>query len=336
MKNILLAITLFLVLLVSGCATQQNAAETANKGWCEGVKIAFFPGGSEGGSFATIVYNGARLAESDLGADVEYVWSGWNTDKMVTQFKEEIDKNPDAIAMMGHPGEELLGPFIDEAERKGIIVTLQNVDLSEIREKYVDKGFGYAGQVVYDSGLTLGKASAVKFELKEGDEAIVFGLLSEAGRGARTQGCIDGLEEKGIEVSYEEFPKEVNANPDSDEGIAFFKESLKKYPNAKLLITDHGGATAAAPKILAEIGKEPGEIIVTGFDLSAKTVEGIRSGYIGLISDQQPFLQGYLPILQACMSKKYGFAGLYIDTGVGLVDSSNVELLAELAEKQIR
>ena len=94
--------------------------------------------------------------------------------------------------------------------------------------------------------------------------------------------------------------------------------------------------TAAAPTILQALGKKPGDVVVAGFDLSVDTVNGIKSGYIGLISDQQPYLQGFLPILQSCLTKKYGFAGLYIDTGVGLIDSSNVDLVAGLAKQGIR
>ena len=52
--------------------------------------------------------------------------------------------------------------------------------------------------------------------------------------------------------------------------------------------------------------------------------------------DQQPWLQGYLPILQICLSKTYGFSGLHIDTGGGFVDKSNIDLVAPLAEKEIR
>jgi simple sugar transport system substrate-binding protein len=113
-------------------------------------------------------------------------------------------------------------------------------------------------------------------------------------------------------------------------------DALSKYPNAKIIVIDHGALTASAPKILENLGKKPGEIIVGGFDLSSDTVTGIKSGYIGLIQDQQPYLQGFLPILQSCLSKKYAFAGLDIDTGVGLIDSSNVDVVASLAKQNIR
>ena len=68
----------------------------------------------------------------------------------------------------------------------------------------------------------------------------------------------------------------------------------------------------------------------------AATIEAIKGGWTDLVLDQQPFLQGYLPIVQICLTEKYQFSGLHIDTGSGFVDSSNVEQLAPLAEEQIR
>src|SRR5256885_8477434 len=39
----------------------------------------------------------------------------------------------------------------------------------------------------------------------------------------------------------------------------------------------------------------------SGFDLSPATVTAIRGGWTDVVLDQQPWLQGYLPILQICM-----------------------------------
>src|SRR5206468_2766432 len=70
--------------------------------------------------------------------------------------------------------------------------------------------------------------------------------------------------------------------------------------------------------------------------LDPATLAGIRGGWINLVIDQQPWLQGYLPILQICLTKLYGYAGLHIDTGGGFADKGNVEFLAPLVEKEIR
>ena len=78
------------------------------------------------------------------------------------------------------------------------------------------------------------------------------------------------------------------------------------------------------------------DIYAAGFDLSSATLEAIRGNWTDLVLDQQPFLQGYLPIVQICMSQMYGFSGLQIDTGSGFAHKDNVEQLAPLVEAQIR
>ena len=307
----------------------------------KGVHIIFFTGGNPGDSFGTVVYNGAKAAQQDLGATVEYVWSGWDTDKMALQFKEAIDKSPDAICMMGHPGSNVLGPLIEEAIRKGIIVTLQNVDLPDIRKQYINKGFGYTGQDVYASGKMLTAGAVRKFGLNKNDKALVIGPgITKDGevlnaRGMRSKGCMDGLKEAGLIVYSIPITPELESDP-HQLGVDFMAKALAEYPDIKLLVTDTGTLTASAGYILNKLGLKPGGIIVVGFDLSKDTVKGIEDGYVSLVHDQQPYLQGYLPILQVCLVKKYKFAGLYFDTGVGLIDKSNVEVVAELAKKQIR
>ncbi|MFL7791830.1 MAG: twin-arginine translocation signal domain-containing protein, partial [Anaerolineae bacterium] len=92
----------------------------------EGVKIVFFPGGPPGGPFCTVVYNGAVAAAADTGAEVSYMFSDWNTEKMITQFKEAMATSPDGICVMGHPGEDAFEGPIDDAFSQGIIVTSQN------------------------------------------------------------------------------------------------------------------------------------------------------------------------------------------------------------------
>ncbi|MCG2822042.1 MAG: hypothetical protein L6371_09250, partial [Candidatus Atribacteria bacterium] len=80
----------------------------------------------------------------------------------------------------------------------------------------------------------------------------------------------------------------------------------------------------------------PDDIYGSGFDLSPATVNSIKSGYTDLVLDQQPFLQGFLPIMQIYLTKMYGFSGLHIDTGGGLISKDNIDLIAPLAEKGMR
>jgi simple sugar transport system substrate-binding protein len=337
---LLITVSMLLVLPLSGCSGAEPAAEepteepVAEGKHFQGITIWFFPGGPEGCPFASVVYKGAKAAEEDLGPTVTYVWSDWNPDKMIAQFKDAIAAAPDGICIMGHPGEDAFKPLVDEAEEKGIIVTSQNTDLPSIETKYIDKGFGYVGQELYGSGYMLGVKSVEKWGLQSGDRALVWGLVAQPTRGLRSQGCIDALEEEGLTVDYIEISDDINA--DATLGTPVVSGYISANPDVKLIITDHGGLTSTVATYGKSAGLDPGEVQFAGFDLSAASVDAIKTGYLGLILDQQPYLQGYLPVLQVCLSKKYYFSGLHIDTGSGFVDEGNVDLLKELAEQGIR
>ncbi len=338
MKKLVVLVSLLALLGLSvglfAEGTPEGEAMKAGQKHFADVHIVFFPGGSEGGPFASVVYNGARAAQYDLGCQVDYVWSGWLPDRMVAQFKDAVAQRPDAICIMGHPGVAAFAPLVDEAEAKGIVVTSQNTTLPAIEEKYKDKGFGYVGQELYPSGYMLAKGAAARAKLKAGDKALVWGLLGQETRGLRTKGCIDALKELGVKVDYLEISDAVNS--DATLGTPVVASYIAANPDVKMIITDHGALTATMGTYMRAAGKKPGEIFGAGFDLSAATAEAIKEGYVGAVLDQQPYLQGYLPIVQACLTVKYGFAGLHIDTGAAIIDASNIDFVAPLAEQGIR
>jgi len=330
-KVILLAVGI--LLLVTFLVLVGSPAFAEGKRF-EGIRIRFFCGGPPGGPFASVVYRGAKAAEEDLGCTVEYVFSDWDPEKMVNQFKEAIASKPDGIAIMGHPGDDALDPLIDQAFEQGIIVTSQNTTLPKAEAKYKARGFGYVGQELYESGYMLGKSAVEMFGLKEGDRAMVWGLLSQPTRGLRTKGVIDALKEKGLVVDYLEISPEVNA--EAPLGVPVFTGYVSSHPDVKLVVTDHGALTATMETFFRAAGLGPDDVVGAGFDLSPATLEAIRGGYTDLVLDQQQFLQGYLPVLQLCMSIKYKFSGLHIDTGSGLIHAGNVEEIAPLVEEGIR
>jgi len=312
----------------------EGGAPAAEGKWCSGTNIIFFPGGAPGGPFETVVYNGAVAAAADLGPNVEYVWSDWNPEKMITQFSEAMATKPDGIAVMGHPGDEAFGPLVDEAESKGIVVTSMNTQLTALQAKYSSSGFGYVGAILYDAGWALSKEAVARAGLKAGDKAFVWGLLAQAGRGERTKGVVDGLKDSGLEVIYQEIDDATNA--DAAAGVPIFVGVMSSNPDIKLVVTDHGNLTATQQTFFESAGLGPDDVYGAGFDLSTATVEAIRGGWTDLVIDQQQWLQGYLAILQICLTHNYAFTGLQTDTGAGFAHKDNVELLAALVEKQIR
>ena len=315
-------------------AETEGPAPAAEGGWCSGTDIVFFPGGSPGGPFATVVYNGAVQAAADLGANMETVWSEWNPEKMITQFSEAVATGPDGIAIMGHPGDEAFAPLVEDARANGIIVTSMNTQLAELQAKYAASGFGYVGAILYDAGYALGTEAVNRFGLQAGDQAFVWGLLAQAGRGERTQGVVDALEDAGLEVIYQEIDDATNA--DAAAGVATFVGIMSANPDIKLVVTDHGALTATLETFLSSAGLGPDDVYAIGFDLSSATVSAVKGGWTDLVIDQQQWLQGYMSVLQICLTHNYAFTGLHIDTGAGFLHAGNVDVLADLVELQIR
>jgi simple sugar transport system substrate-binding protein len=302
--------------------------------FCEGTNIVFFPGGTEGGGFETVVYNGAKAAADLFGPNVTYLWSKWDPNQMITQFGEAVAMAPDGIAVMGHPGDAAFKPLIDDAVSQGIIVTVMNTELQETEAAHAAAGTGYVGAVLYDAGAALAKEAIARGGLQSGDKVLVWGLESQAGRGERTLGIHETLEAAGMQVIYQEIDDATNADPSA--GIPVFTGIASANPDLKAAFLDHGNVTSTAQAYLDAAGIAPDALYVAGFDLSPATVDSVKTGYVDLVIDQQQWLQGFEAIAQICLTHNYGFSGLFINTGGGFVDASNIEQIEPLVQEQIR
>lgn len=335
-RTLALALSLALALPAVVATGGAVAAQDSGK-FCEGTNIVFFPGGSPGGPFAQVVYNGAVAAQEHFGPNVSYSWTDWDIQKMINQFQEAVATNPDGIAVMGHPGDAAFKPLIDAAIADGIIVTVMNTELPEVEAEYASVGTGYVGQTLYKAGNDLAKETVKRSGIQPGDQVFVWGLLAEAGRGERTRGILEGLEElgwtRGEDLIYLEMTTEINGDP--SQGIPVYV-GIAEANDLAAAIFDHGEMTATAQTYLEAAGQGPDDVYVSGFDLAVPTVEAVRSGYTDLVIDQQQWLQGFEAVLQICLTDKYQFSGLFINTGGGFLDKNNVEALAELVAQQIR
>jgi simple sugar transport system substrate-binding protein len=335
------AVATVIVFAIGACNTAASPSAGASGGaaappaqFCQGVKITFFPGGTPGGGFETVVYNGAKAAEAAFGPTVTYQWSDWDPNKMITQFNEAVATKPDGIAVMGHPGDDAFDPLIDDARSKGILVTAMNTELQKAEGKYAADGFGYVGAVLHDAGAALANEAINRGGLKSGDLAFVWGLKSQPGRGERTQGILDALDEAGLKVEYLEIDDATNKDPAN--GVAAYTGFASAHPDLKAIFIDHGNLTSTIPTYMKAANQAAGSIYAAGFDLSPATVQGVKDGFVNLVIDQQQYLQGFLAVEQLCLSKKYGFSGLFVNTGGGFVDKSNIDAIAPLVTQQIR
>jgi simple sugar transport system substrate-binding protein len=299
-----------------------------------GIKMYFQMGGNPGDGATLPRTNGARAAAAALGVTLREQYSGWQPETMLNHFREALAASPDCIEIMGHPGNDAFASLVADAEKRHIIITSGNSPLTKLKEQYTASGFGYAGVDLYEGGKLTAQKMIEVGGLKKGDKALEYGLRAQAERGKSDQGLFDTLKAAGLDVDYIEISPEVDH--DSSLAVPILTAYIQKHPNLKAIGTQHGNVTAFIGKALQDAGKKPGEVTVGGIDLSPATIDGLKKGYISVTLDQQLYLQGFLPVLQCVLSKKYGFAGLSINTGAGVVTPKSIGELAPLITKGIR
>ena len=300
----------------------------------KGMKVWFDGGGSAGEPYTTIVVNGAKQAAADLGVDLTVVYSDWNAEKMLENFKNGLAARPTGFVVMGHPGDDAFEPFIDEAFSQGMIVTAVDTELPRLQAKYQPQGFGYIGPDGWRQGEELAREILRRKAFKAGDKAFVWGLKRLESRGRRARALLQVFEEAGLEVDYLEISDEVNK--DVSLGAPVLTGYLAANPDCKVIVIDHGGLTGQMENFLRSAGLKPGDIYATGFSLNPATAASIESGYLNLVSEAQPYLMGYYGVLQIVQTAKYGFGGLVVDTGGGYISAENIDSVAPLAKKGIR
>lgn len=319
------------LLAVSGLAMSIGTAWAGD--WCSGQTIRLFSGGPAGGAFNSIIDRGAMQAAEDTGANVQIIYSDWDFDKMVTQLREAISQAPDGIAMMGHPGDDAIMPLAAEAAAAGIPMMYMNVDVPEVRAAF---GSGYVGATLYQQGRNLG-AETLRLagdRLQPGDTAIVMSRWESENRAQRELGLVDVLEGFGMKVI--KLQEAEGASADQMLQIPVLTSTLIANPDTKLIGYPGGPWLAAAPVFMDAVGKGPGDIMAVGFDLGQGVMTAFDGGYVTVTADQQPYQQGYLPVLSLCQQLVYKLGPLNVDTGAGFVTADNYKDVVALAEQGVR
>src|SRR5262245_66059378 len=159
-----------------------------------GLTMYMQMGGNPGDGATLARQTGAAQAAKALGVDLKEQFSAWAPETMINQFKEAVAAKPTCIEIMGHPGGTAFHDLVKSATDQGIIVTVGNSPMTDLPTELGTKGMGYAGVDLYAGGTLTANAMLAK-GLKSGDEAMVYGVFSQAERGQSGEGLADTLEQ---------------------------------------------------------------------------------------------------------------------------------------------
>jgi simple sugar transport system substrate-binding protein len=126
---------------------------------------------------------------------------------------------------------------------------------------------------------------------------------------------------------------------DSGTDLAVVSDRIGAYLNAHPDTTayfDTGYWHAGVARVLADRGIAPGKVLLGGFDLVPEVLQQMKAGYVQVQIDQQPYEQGFMPVMEAYLAKKVGLAPADIDTGQGVVTPDQVDAIMQLATQGMR
>jgi len=285
----------------------------------EGERYVLISHAPDSDSWWNTIKNAIKLAGEQMDVTVEYRNPPTGDLADMARIVEQASAtNPDGIIVSIADFDVLSGP-IGSAVDKGIPVITIN---SGTQEQSLALGaLMHVGQPEYDAGHGAGlkaKAAGASSFL------CVNHYITNPASVERCQGFADAL---GVDLGSQM----IDSGQDPSEIQNKVQAFLSANPDTGAVLTL--GPTSAHPTLraLEEMGLS-GEMFFGTFDLSSEIADGIKAGVIAFAIDQQPFLQGYLPVVILTNLTRYGVVpGNSINSGPGFVTKSNLALVEKYA-----
>jgi len=287
-------------------------------------------------TFWQSIKRGMDDACAALQVDCQLVFTqeNGNLQMHVQNFETAAAQGVDGIALV-IVDDNLYDEPVARAIAAGVPVVTLNVDDTEGGEG--NARLAFVGQDLFQAGYELMGGIYAMMDTSK-PQHVLLGLArpGESWAEARIGGARLYLEEQKAANPDLQLTWEVI---DSNNDLSITGQRICQYvqgnPNTTAYI-DSGFWLAGAGECLRDLGVEPGQILMGGFDLVPILLDEMERGYIHLTVDQQPYLQGYLPILQLYLMKKYGLSAWDVNTGKSLIRPEDVALVRQFVEMGVR
>jgi simple sugar transport system substrate-binding protein len=316
-------------------------ADTTKKFHSDDGKLTFaIVTHTAGNGFFDPVYVGATAAGNLIGAKILLLGSESPTDDPQREIEilNQISQDPTIDGLiMTTPQVGAYNDIVKAAEKAGIPVATTNSFDGTIHNR---NGISHTGQDA--SAAAIGGEALAKCVLDKGLDKGTIILPSSTAMGnvevnnrvtAAFNAIVKTLKDAG---KLEQFKVDagpenvgVDANPqDPVNGIVSLFESRGDVVGA---FTANNVFTPALAKAVAQLGKA-GQICAFGFDLGPAQQDAIRSGDLTGSLGQQPFLQGFWPVMQLYLQIDRGISAANLDTRAQLVTKDTVETVGKRYE----
>ncbi|HZA80341.1 MAG TPA: sugar ABC transporter substrate-binding protein [Actinomycetes bacterium] len=263
--------------------------------------------------FFTPTQYGAQDACALLNCDFQFTGSKDSiVAEMVNATNAAISAKADGIAVAVVDKAAFRAP-VDQALDAGIPVVSYNADGA--RDDKGTNRLAYIGQGLYESGFALGQR-ALEAGLDSGE---VVGFIATPGAlniQPRIDGASDAIKQSGKSLKF----TAVGTNADVTRGLSIIDAYAQGHPDLAGMLAVDAGSTQAVGQVVQKYSMRDKSLKVAGgFDLVPETLNAINGGSLDFTIDQQPYLQGFLPVLYLYLYKLSGGLMFPSETNTGLL-----------------
>jgi simple sugar transport system substrate-binding protein len=264
-------------------------------------------------SFFTPTQYGAQDACSLLNCEFQFTGSKDSiVAEMVNATNTAISSKADGIALAVVDKAAFKAP-VDKALDAGIPVVSYNADGA--RDDKGTNRLAYIGQGLYESGFALGQR-AIEAGLDSGE---VVGFIATPGAlniQPRIDGASDAIKQSGKSLKF----TPVGTNADVPKGLSIIDAYAQGHSNLAGMLAVDAGSTSSVGQVVEKYKmRDKGLKVAGGFDLVPETLNAINGGSLDFTIDQQPYLQGFLPVLYLYLYKLSGGLIFPSETNTGLL-----------------
>ncbi|MFC4224941.1 sugar ABC transporter substrate-binding protein [Lysinibacter cavernae] len=319
-RRSLLASIVAIPLLLSGCATGSGSSDAAGSSASDDLTFAVVTHGTPGDTFWDVVKSGAEQAGSDLDVTVTYQGDGdpvKQSSLITTAVAAKVDG---IIVSMANP--EGVKDAVEDAVAAGIPVVTIN---SGLDESAAYGALTHVGQSEFIAGQRTGE------KLNEAGVKNAVCVIHEAGNSGLEERC------KGTADTFDGSLSNVQVDianvADAQNTI---KSQLLSDSSIDAVLTLNAALAPAATQAVEEAASSAQ---VATFDVSADVTQLILDGKVLFAVDQQPYSQGYLPVVFLALQSRNGDTvggGQPVYSGPGFVTAENAAKVAEFAKNGTR
>mgnify|MGYP000135537262 CR=1 FL=1 len=312
MKSLLCATALGLA-----ASTLPFSASAQETGGEQFVLISHAP---DSDSWWNTIRNAIKLAADELDVTVDYrnPPTGDLAD-MARIVEQATASNPDGIIVTIADFDVLSGPIRAAVDQGIPVITINSGTAEQSKEL---GALMHVGQPEFEAGRLAGERAK-----KEGASAFVC-VNHYITNPASVEPCRGFAEGLGVEFGNQM----IDAGQDPGQIQNTVSAYLSANPDTDAILTL--GPTSAHPTIRAvqEQGLGGDQTVFATFDLSGEIAQAIRDDIVDFAIDQQPFLQGYLPVVFLTNYDRYGvIPSNDVNSGPGFITKDNLDQVEALA-----